>query len=801
MEPHNHLVSPPDWSLSIGSAGRGFVLLAITLFALAAIGWLLAPKYERLVSAAARCFTAGCISLFATFLSLATLFVTSRMEFVYVADHADTSNSLPYRIAGIWAGQQGSFLLWAVCAAVFGLLAVRGTGVLRRWFTITYAGFLAALASILAYETPFGLLTQNGVPFVPQNGAGLTPSLQNYWVTIHPPTIFMGFGSLTVLAAYAFAAMATNKIDIWAAMVRPWALISLTLTGVGLCMGGFWAYETLGWGGFWMWDPVENVSFVPWIFTAAFIHGLMVQITKKKWRISNLLLGGLPFLLFVYGTFLTRSGVLSETSVHSFANMDGSALKLLLGFLVISSATYLGLWAWRSIKVRKEATPQADEPRGINREGLYRLGALLMVALGLGAAIGMSWPMFMAMAGQRPKVVEEALYHKTLSWLYVPLMFAMALGPLVAWRAMGMRELMKRIYGVFCVTVAVVGLMMVVVGKSTWTRTMPPEDRIKLPFGLQMGVMPWVLILVTLSAAVIVANLWRISELIRRSKMSAAAFLAHVGVAVIMAGLIISRGYEQRVQIQVKEGTHDVGLGYVVSYKKTTSTAFDRDNKVLFDVQGANDHFVASPGLYYVDGGQEGLRPMVWPHIESKPFYDIYFALQPPTNEIGVETPIKVGVPTKVNGIQVTLEKIVRVGDPGKTGTKWGAQLRFSDGHAGKVVTPMMEITPNGMLDHPALLDDDVMVSMKGMQAGADTVSIQLLSPQPIFPVEMFFKPMTILVWGGTAIMMLAGFLSAFYRRMPRANKASLAADLLESPPIPKLMAPGREKVTAKMRV
>jgi cytochrome c-type biogenesis protein CcmF len=799
MEPHNHLVSPPDWSLAIGSAGRGFILLAITLFAVAAIGWLLAPRYERLVSIAARSFTGGCVSLFGAFASLATLFITSRMEFVYVADHADSSNSLPYRIAGIWAGQQGSFLLWAVGAAIFGLLSVRGTGVLRRWFTFAYAGFLAALASILAYETPFGLLTQNGVPFVPASGAGLTPSLQNYWVTIHPPTIFMGFGSLTVLAAYAFAAMAANKMDIWGAMVRPWALISLTLTGVGLCMGGFWAYETLGWGGFWMWDPVENVSFVPWIFTAALIHALMVQITKKKWKISTLLLGGLPFLMFVYGTFLTRSGMLSETSVHSFANMDGSALKLLLGFLVISSASFLGLWGWRAWQIKKETSPVDDNPRGIHREGLYRLGAWLMTGLGLGAGIGMSWPAFMAMAGQRPKVVEEALYHSTLSWMYVPLMVAMALGPLVAWRGMGAREFGKRIYGVICVTVAIVGLMMVAIGRSSWTRLITPDDYIKLPFGIHVGVMPWVLFLVTLSVAVIVSNLWRISELLRRSKMSAAAFLAHVGVAVLMAGLIISRGYEQHVQLQVKEGTHDVGLGYMVSYKRQTSDPYDRNNKALFELQSPSDKFEASPGLYYVDGGQEGLRPMVWPHIESRPFYDIYFALQAPTNEIGVETTIKKGVPTKLNGIAVILEDIIRIGDPGKAGTKWGARLKFTDGHASKTVVPMMEITTTGIVDHPAPLDDDVVISMKGMQAGADTVSVQMLSPTPIFPIDMFYKPMTILVWIGTAIMMIAGFLSAWYRRAPRAKKELLA---VEAPPVPHEKAPklGQKVAAVKAR-
>lgn len=757
--------SPPEWSLEVGYFGRFAILLAIFLFAFAAIGWLLQPRHEALKKYAARSFTAGCVGLFSAFVSLAILFVNSRMEFTYVSDHGDGTNSIPYRIAGIWAGQQGSFLLWACCAAVFGLLSVRGTGVFRRWFTISYAGFLTALACILSYESPFGLNKLDGRPFVPTNGEGLTPALQNYWVTIHPPTIFMGFGALTVLAAYAFSAMATNKPREWAPQVRPWALVAMSITGVGLCMGGFWAYETLGWGGFWAWDPVENVSFVPWIFSVALVHGLQVQITKKNWTISNLLLGGAPFLIFVYGTFLTRSGALNETSVHSFANMDHSALKLLLGFMGISTITFLSLWVWRALQYRMEFIPEPP-PRGMHREALFRLGAWLMIGLGLGAAIGMSWPLFMALAGKQPKVVEASLYHHTLAWLYIPLMLAMALGPLVAWRGMGAKEFTNRIWGVVCVTVAAVGLMMMAIGWSPWTRAIAPDDVVHLPFGWAVGIRPWILLLTTLSAFVIVANLWRISELIRRSKMSAAAFLAHVGVATLMAGLIISEGFEQKAEISVQEGKHAVGLGYAVTFKGMTSDQMDRNNKALFELDNGKEKWTASPGLYYVDGGEDGPRPMVWPHIQSHPFYDIYFALQPPTNELGVATAIQPGKTSTINGLMVTYEKLTREGQPGQSGTKWGALLKVSNGSESIEVNPKMQITPNGMVDAPAQLDENTLISMRGMQAGANTVTLQMLSAKPYYPVTMFFKPMTILVWGGTGILGFAGLLSAFYRRV-----------------------------------
>jgi len=763
--------APPDWSLDIGYFGRFSIFLAILLFTIAAVGWFLVPKHENLRKIAARCFTFGCFSLFAAFFSLAILFVNTRLEYSYVADHGDATNSIPYRIAGIWAGQEGSFLLWACCAAFFGVLSVRGTGVLRRWFTIAYSGFLGALACILAYESPFGLMKMNGQPFVPDSGVGLTPALQNYWVTIHPPTIFMGFGALTVLAAYALSAMLTNKPLEWAAMVRPWALLAMTLTGVGLCMGGFWAYETLGWGGFWAWDPVENVSFVPWIFSAAFVHGLMVQITKKHWIPTNLLLGGLPFLLFVYGTFLTRSGVLNETSVHSFANMDHSALWLLLGFMFISIIVFLAVWFWRLPQYRKLEPEDPKPARGLSREGLYRFGAWMMAGLGAGAAIGMSWPMIMALSGQKPKVVEAGLYHHTLSWLYIPLMVAMGLGPLVAWRGMGVREFFNRIFGVFCVTMLAVGVMMMATGWSPWIRSLAPDPVnllqfhvAKLRFGLSMDVKWWVLFLAGLSAWVAVSNIWRISELIKRSKMSAAAFLAHVGVATLMAGLIISTGFQQKTDIQVVEGQHAVGLGYFVSYKgTTTSDPYDRNNKVLFDVDNGHDRFVASPGLYYVDGQDGQQQAMVWPHIQSHPFYDVYMALQPPTQNIGVDQTLQPGQSTNINGLTISYQKLTPDGVPGQPGTKWGALLTVSNGVQSVVVHPTMGVSGDA---NPAPIDDNTLIAMTGMHAADKSVDIQLLSAKPIYPITMFFKPMTILVWAGTGIMAFAGLLSAFYRRV-----------------------------------
>ncbi|MDK3156340.1 cytochrome c biogenesis protein CcsA [Kamptonema cortianum] len=186
---------------------------------------------------------------------LATLMLTSQFQFEYVRKHSALDHELHYRLAATWSGQEGSFLLWAVCSSLFVALLYPKVRHYRRWFEVVAAAFLAALAGILAFESPF-TLTQAGVDL--SDGFGMPPSLMNYWVVIHPPTIFLGFGSLTALFAMSMAAMLHKDHESWVPIIRPLTIVATTLLGLGLCMGGFWAYETLGWGGFWAWDPVET---------------------------------------------------------------------------------------------------------------------------------------------------------------------------------------------------------------------------------------------------------------------------------------------------------------------------------------------------------------------------------------------------------------------------------------------------------------------------------------------------------------------------------------------------------------
>lgn len=779
VDPHN-LVAPPAWSLALGTAGRLLVIVAAILFAMSAIAWFAVPRWSRLERVGAWSFTAGAIALFGTFLSLATLFVANRFEFAYVWGHADSKNAIPYRIAGIWSGQEGSFLLWAVCAAVFGILAVRRTQQFRRWFTVVYALFLGALSNILAFESPFKLNQFEGQTFVPVDGMGLAPSLQNYWVTIHPPTIFLGFGSLTVMFALAIAAMARRDYDDWVPIVRPWAIVSATLVGVGLCMGGFWAYETLGWGGFWMWDPVENVSFVPWCFTVAFIHGIIVQTTRKTWRMTNLLLGSLPFLAFAYGTFLTRSGYLSEASVHSFAEMESSALKLLLVTIGASFVGFTGLWLVRVVQARKHAM-HADEPRGaIRREVFYMMGALLLVLMGLATAIGMSVPLFMAMAGNQAKVVEEGLYHQVLAYVFVPLMLIMAVTPFVSWRAMRPAEFWGRVYSLICIAVGLTGITLFAT-VVTPARTLITLDPTLTMFGGKVKGLWFLLILVGLCYMVFAANVWRAIELAKRSKLGTMSFVSHIGIAVLMAGLIISRGFEQHGNAVVMQDHPGRLLGYEVHYKGMTSTLTDRNNQVIFEVRDPHNKgallFTATPGLYNVQQGEQ-TNSMVWPHIQRGVLHDVYFSMGPPQDRASQDVNVPIGKAVRMGELTLTYEDMVREGEMGSNGTLFGARIKVSGGGREEVVVPKLEIGTGGeTIQHPVVIDSNMQLVMTAMNAADRSITLRVQLDTPIYPIEIFHKPLVALVWLGTAIMTIAGFGAAFYRRFRRP----VNSDMVES--------------------
>lgn len=785
--PEHHFPEAPAWALTAGSLGRGFVWAALAFFLLCALLQLVKPDARKISIAA---FVLGCLSFFGTFVTLGVLFLNNQFEFSYVFQHSELTNPTQYKIASIWSGQQGSFLLWGCTSALFALLTLRGTGGYGRWYTAIYSVFLAAIAGILAYESPFVLDLSLGKPFVPPDGAGLAPSLQNYWVVIHPPTIFLGFGSLTILFCYALSALITRDYKDWVARVRPWSMVSMTLVGVGLCMGGFWAYETLGWGGFWKWDPVENVSFVPWCFTAALIHGLIVQTTKGKWVFGNLLMGGLPFLIFVYGTFLTRAGFLDGVSIHSFAKMEHTAHMVLLWFLIVSTAGFVGLWFRRRLQ---DGTAEAPAG-GLNREMMYKLGTAFLLMLGIAVGLGMSVPLVEVLMNQHPKVVEEHLYHLVVGWFFVPIMLLMAIGPFVSWRNMGGVDLFNRVVTVFSVTIGLLGVFMFVINNPTFGMHVQRGSTIDFPGHLKVNAVAWMTFLAGICLFTVIANLWRLVEIFKRSRPSAGAFLSHLGVAVAVAGLILSRGLERKQSYIVQEGEGNSSFAiepedslpiWIQMKDLDWSKIYEKSNQVSMTVNGAGLTFLATPGFYihrFINGEES---PMVWPSINRQLSHDMYVTLNAPQNEASKPFELKPGQTTQVEVVDwaqrhtitytITYNKMIREGEAGMAGTKFKTELTV-EGPAGKaVVAPGMELgeVPPKLLHAP--IDTGFGIAMLRMNAADKSAQLQMEYIRPVFPVDLYYKPLTSLVWLGAGILTLGGLLSAWNRR--KVVKKSVAAD------------------------
>lgn len=765
-----NLERAPNWSLMVGQAGSAFVWLSVGLFVLSAALWVVSTKQQSLSRWASVAFGGGCASVLGAIISLGVLFANNRFEFEYVWAHSDLKNTLAYRIAGIWSGQEGSFLLWASATATFAWLASRKLTLLRRWYEVACSIFLAGIMGILAFETPFKTILFEGVAVVPPDGRGLAPSLQNYWVIIHPPTIFVGFGLLTVPFAMAFAALLIRDHDEWLKQARSWSIGSLAILGLGLCMGGFWAYETLGWGGFWMWDPVENVSFVPWCLMAACVHGMIVQSAKGKWKFTNLLLAGLPFLSFVYGTFLTRSGFLSSASVHSFAEMDRTALKLLIGILTITTLGFLSAWTTQVVRHRKMQSPQSVTEKGIRREVFYGYGAMFLIGMAIATLIGMSVPFFMALRGEAPRIVEERTYHLVLPWLFVPLMVLMAIAPFVGWKTMGAKELTNRIYSILCITVGITGVFLITLVRSPLSKQAELTGKTKFLFNIEVPTLGWVVFLTALCIFVLVSSFWRMVELKKAMKLGWGSFVSHAGVAVLMAGLILSRGFERKVETLVFEDAPGRFQNYNIRFDGMTKDTTDRTNEVklaFFDAhKGGDVAFTAMPGLYFIEGEDGTKNPMVWPHIERYPFHDVYVTLHPPQTDLSDQMTLTQGQSSTLAGWKVTYEKFTREGNAGAAGTQFGAQLKVVTPERTFTVTPKMALGENGPEMMPAQVDDRMQITMVSMDAEQKSVVLQLQLTKPMYPIEIFVKPFTIFVWLGTGLMTLGGLMAAAYRRV-----------------------------------
>jgi cytochrome c-type biogenesis protein CcmF len=752
----------------IGNFGKWSVYVALVAFVVS--GLLCFLKSEKLSLLRRGAFYLGSTGLIAAFLSLSILFLKDQFQFEYIYGHSSKENPWNYKLASVWTAQQGSFLLWALFSAIFGMFTLARSEVYERAYTGAFTLFLGVLSGILAFETPFNLLkdvTIDGFIHVPPDGTGMVPSLQNYWVTIHPPTMFVGFASLTVPFAYGVAAMITGDHQRWVTLCRAVSLFGLAVLGLGISMGGLWAYETQGWGGFWAWDPVENVSLVPWLLLVAVTHGLIVQSARQGWISANLLMSGLPFLSFVYGTFLTRSGLLDKVSVHSFASMDRNALQILRAFFFAVLAGYLVLYAWKGLKAGRDQ--KKPEVTGINRTSLYQAGMLTMCLLSFVVAVGMSWAVITALGGKEGARVEEGVYHKAVVWFFVPIMVLMAVTPFASWRAENLKSIFSRVINLAFLSLGVVGVMLILFKHPEFGVGIKQDDSVAAALGSgTLPKVPVMALLLFLCVFPALSNLWRAFELFKKSKMGIGAFVAHFGMAVFLGGLIISRGFEREAKMLIREDQSGAGLGYKIAFKDyNPERGYDRNNVVKFDVvddRGRN--FEIDPTLYYYRSGDKE-QAQVWPFIKRELSHDTYFFMSPPKIEFW-EEPLTIapGETKTRSDVSVKYVKSTMKGQFGTPGAEFGGIVEITyEGNTYRA-EPTLKLGDGALEPSLPKIGPDFRIVAMRKDPKDNSLTLQLLLSPPLYPMQLFYKPLTVLVWAGTGIFTLGGLISAFYRRV-----------------------------------
>ena len=472
------------------------------------------------------------------FLALVVCYVTSDFSVATVYENSHSMMPLIYKITSVWGNHEGSMLLWVLILSLFGAL-VGGFG--KNLPSALKARVLAVQSWIACSFYLFILFTSN--PFLrlaqaPFEGRDLNPILQDIGLAIHPPLLYLGYVGFSITFSFAIAALIEGRIDAaWARWVRPWTLAAWMFLTVGIAMGSYWAYYELGWGGFWFWDPVENASLMPWLVGTALLHSAVVMEKRNALKIWTLLLAILAFSLSLIGTFLVRSGVL--TSVHTFAN-DPARGVFILAILVLFIGGGLTLFAWRAPMLK-----QGGLFAPISREGALVFNNLFLTTACLTVFVGTLYPLTLeAVTGEKISV-GAPFFNLTFVPLFIPLLFAMPFGPLMAWKRGDILGVAQRL-------ITVLGLGMIVMAV---TFVSEGGRSVMAPFGIGLATFVMVGAFIDIVERI---GLFRLSFSVSRQRAVGlprsvwGTALAHFGIAVTFLGVVGASTWASELIVALK---------------------------------------------------------------------------------------------------------------------------------------------------------------------------------------------------------------------------------------------------------
>ncbi len=540
-------------------------------------------------------------------------FVTHDFSIKYVAEVSDTTMETWYKVTAFWGGLDGSLLFWVLVLSLFSMVAI---AVNHRRHRDMIGYVVATIMVVQVFFLSLLIFTKN--PFAtfltnpPVDGKGLNPALQNYWMVIHPPSLYTGFVAATIPFAFGIGALASGRLDdLWLGSVRVWMLICFGFLSLGLILGGRWAYEMLGWGGYWAWDPVENAGFIPWFTATAFLHSAIVQEQRGMMKRWNLILVITTFFFTIFGTFMTRSGIVQ--SVHAFGEDHVLALQF-VAFLALILVVSIGLLVYRSNKL----SSKLEFDSFYSREFSFLLNNWILLACAFFVLFATMFPTISeALDGSRVSVGPD-FFNKWMTPLGLTLLFLAGAAPLLAWRKTTRERLWNQF--MFPLGLAAATIVIVVVAFPQ-TKHLSPifADDIKLPISLlNFGLIAFVF-------GSIGQEFWRgasvrsrqagsdvftsLIGLVLAKRRKYGGYIVHLGIAILFFGFA-GKAYERMLDRTIEKPAYATAMGGPSSFQ-FEEYGFTYEN--LFHTSDDHKDAITAQVGIWLDGDRIGtIYPAKW---------------------------------------------------------------------------------------------------------------------------------------------------------------------------------------------
>jgi len=679
-------------------------------------------------------------------------------EFVYryVAEYSSRDLSLEYLVSSFWAGQEGSFLLWVLFGSWLGILLMFKAREVEPRVMLIYNLNNLFLAILLIKQSPFHML-----PMAPPDGNGLNMLLQDPWMVIHPPVVFLGYAAFTIPFAYAVSALWGKDYDGWIKPALPWTAFAFVTLGAGIIIGGYWSYKVLGWGGYWGWDPVENASLLPWLAGMALMHGMILQGTRKKLRKTNFVLAAFSFVLVIYCTFLTRSGILADFSVHSFVDLGITGWLVIFMFAFIAIALVLFAVRAREIPVSK-----SGETEGYFSREFGLVAAIIVLSLcTLIVGLGTSAPLI-TRAFEKASKVSTEFYTDTNFPLALIMLLLLSFVPLMTW---GKNTLAR------------------LIGKLTWAALGAIAASIVTLVSGYPGF--HILLLSILAGAAMGMNLFLTIRLVRKKVSLSSGAIAHLGVGLMFLGIVASSVYDRSEKVLLSQGTVKAAMGYDITFKEPTLA---KDGKGMrlhlpLDVQKGNDTFSAHPDIYSERARDGQTKRFVHPHIRRGLISDLYISpidFQPPSKgSRGDLVVLEKGKKAHFHPYNLEFtgfDVSAMMGQKDAPHMTVGANILVSYEDAESVaIKPVLTMgqadSPSSRVKLPG--PKEAYLTLAKMDATAKTITLVYEGPEgpakdqedkpPAVIAEVSIKPGMTVLWLGTFLILLGGCV-AIARRWQR---------------------------------